>query len=761
MISFSRTFRILIRILFLTAFLQFVLTPLTSEASWVEEQSWRYLSEDGSYKQDDWLTDAAGKTYYFDHDGRMVTGWLDLPSDDTENAPVTYFFDNNGVMVKGLCEIGGRLYLFNDDGSLCTGSQSIEGIELLFGKDGAEIPSELRGLAKAYDDNGNIIREAGESAYKFPTYLLTSLVFFTGAVLFISINRRKGLTETSFITAAVFMSSLPLFLDYIIYGHDLTFQLNRILGITASLKSGMFPARLNGFTFNGYGYADPVFYPNLFMYIPAVLFGIGVSFTASVHIFLILINAASALSMYYCGKRIFGSVQAGCISSILYILSIYRLLNEYTRAAYGELLAMVFIPLAVCGLYELFYGDEKKWPLLVAAFTGIFQSHLISTVLTALGCFIFGIISIRRLSDRKRLMALIKVCVFTFLLNLWTLIPLIQYMFSGIDTSVLQFKAEDNSVPVSMFFDIFPDASGNTPSPLKDLSSAMPMSLGLGMLSGIFILIFLICRNRSRLEGYSKALKLLCAGILLMLISSSLFPWELLVKIPLISTVCSYIQFPWRLQTYSACFLSLACGFGFVKLMEGKRSIYVYGLPLLLTLISSQYYIGQVLNQEASVWTENDVSASISNMEYLYPGTDTSKAKGNTFSKGVVVTGISNNGFSITLNYEPSIQENNEQNNDERYIEVPFFYYPNYIAEDENGNRLELRKGSSNVIRVMIPDNDDGSGWMHVYYKEPLMWRIMEIISFITFAGLIIYEGKNYLKGSGYLYAKKRADLEA
>ena len=750
MVSFSRTFRILIRILFLTAFLQFVLTPLTSKASWIEEQSWRYLSEDGSYKQNDWLTDSAGKTYYFDHEGRMVTGWLDLPSDDTENAPVTYFFDNNGVMVKGLCEIGGRLYLFNDDGRLFTGIRSMEGTELLLGRDGAEIPSELQGLAKAYDDNGNIIREAGESAYKFPTYLLTSFVFLAGAVLFISINRKKGLTETSFIIAAVFMSSLPLFLDYIIYGHDLTFQLNRILGITASLKNGMFPVRLNGFTFNGYGYADPVFYPNLFMHIPAVLFGIGLSFTAAVHIFLLLINMASALSMYYCGKRIFGSAQAGCISSILYTLSIYRLLNEYTRAAYGELLAMVFIPLAVCGLYELFYGDERKWPLLAATFTGIFQSHLISTVLTALGCLIFGIISIRRLSDRKRLMALIKVCVFTLLLNLWTLIPLIQYILSGIDTSVLQFKAEDNSVPVSMFFDIFPNASGNTPSPIKDLSGAMPMSLGLGILAGIFILIVWRIRTKARQDS-KKAIYMLTIGIALLFVSSSLFPWELLVNIPLISTVCSYMQFPWRLQTYSVCFLSLACGFGFAKLMEGKRSICIYGLPMLLALISSQYYMGQVLHQQAEVWNEYDVSASISNVEYLYPGADTSRAKGNTFSEGAVVTGISKNGFSITLNYEPTIEENDElsiddQNGNARYIEVPLFYYPNYMAEDENGNRLDLRKGSSNVIRVMIPDNDDGSGWMHIYYKEPLTWRIMEIISLMTLAGLTIYEGRRYFK---------------
>jgi hypothetical protein len=67
---------------------------------------------------------------------------------------------------------------------------------------------------------------------------------------------------------SVLMASLPLLLPYLIKGHDMTFHLNRILGIEETLKSGMFPVRLNGYSLNGYGYADPVFYPQLFLYIP-------------------------------------------------------------------------------------------------------------------------------------------------------------------------------------------------------------------------------------------------------------------------------------------------------------------------------------------------------------------------------------------------------------------------------------------------------------------------------------------------------------
>lgn len=108
-----------------------------------------------------------------------------------------------------------------------------------------------------------------------------------------------------FLYLCVCIAALPEQLGYLNIGHDITFHLNRILGIRESLSQGMFPVRLNGFTFEGYGYADTLCYPNLFLYIPAVLSGLGLSFITSVNIFLFLVNAATAAVMYACAKRLF------------------------------------------------------------------------------------------------------------------------------------------------------------------------------------------------------------------------------------------------------------------------------------------------------------------------------------------------------------------------------------------------------------------------------------------------------------------------
>ena len=94
------------------------------------------------------------------------------------------------------------------------------------------------------------------------------------------------------------LSSYPLFTDYLTQGHDMNFQLYRIEGIKDGLLSGQFPVRIHPTHANGYGYATPVLYPELFLYIPAVFRLMGMSVVGSFQLFLLLINTATAFIMY-------------------------------------------------------------------------------------------------------------------------------------------------------------------------------------------------------------------------------------------------------------------------------------------------------------------------------------------------------------------------------------------------------------------------------------------------------------------------------
>jgi len=120
-------------------------------------------------------------------------------------------------------------------------------------------------------------------------------------------------------------ASMPLLFKGVYEGHDLFFHLNRIEGIAAGLREGQFPVRIHSSTLLGYGYAAPQFYPEFFLYIPALLRNLGVSLAACVRVFELLINLAAASVCYMSAKAIFDSRRIALGASALYTLCSYRI----------------------------------------------------------------------------------------------------------------------------------------------------------------------------------------------------------------------------------------------------------------------------------------------------------------------------------------------------------------------------------------------------------------------------------------------------
>ena len=78
---------------------------LWSPDHWINNGGkWWYRHQDGSYTKND-FEDINGQTYYFDRDGYMVTGWIQIKSD-------WYLFNNSGAMVKD--QWSGNYYLEKD-----------------------------------------------------------------------------------------------------------------------------------------------------------------------------------------------------------------------------------------------------------------------------------------------------------------------------------------------------------------------------------------------------------------------------------------------------------------------------------------------------------------------------------------------------------------------------------------------------------------------------------------------------------------------
>lgn len=96
--------------------------PQNSTASadkWIHSsKGWWYRFSNGSYAKG--LQNIQGKTYYFDNNGWMKTGWQQVKSNSD-----WYYFNSSGAMQTGWKKVSGKWYYMNSEGKMLTGKQTI------------------------------------------------------------------------------------------------------------------------------------------------------------------------------------------------------------------------------------------------------------------------------------------------------------------------------------------------------------------------------------------------------------------------------------------------------------------------------------------------------------------------------------------------------------------------------------------------------------------------------------------------------------
>ena len=87
----------------------------------------------------------------------------------------------------------------------------------------------------------------------------------------------NNLTKSRYFVYCVFFLMLVFyylpFLKYrgIVWGHDLIYHLSRAVGAYDQLKLGIFPSKVMGGFYGGYGYAVGIFYPTGLIYLMSLL----------------------------------------------------------------------------------------------------------------------------------------------------------------------------------------------------------------------------------------------------------------------------------------------------------------------------------------------------------------------------------------------------------------------------------------------------------------------------------------------------------
>lgn len=718
------------------------------------------------FSQEELTLDTGEEGYYVDMsfgDKRLQTPILDLPWGiyrieiryQSEGSVKVYVADAE----YGNNNISGNIQLYEE-------GVSTADFWVGYGDTGMRVYGELRD--DAWDGcylliDSIYIMDSPLALRSFIFYLLLFCLVLDGVLAIAMGLARLGIKDEDRIAAKLLLllivaESVPLMMNYLPSSpHDLGFHLMRIEGVRAGLESGMLPVRIQPNWLGGHGYAVSVFYGDLFLYIPAILRILGMSVQSAYQFYVLLVHIATAWLAYYCFSRM-TTKKAGLFGAMLYSLNIYRLTCVYTRAAVGEYTAMVFLPVILYGFWKVYRLPEgsreqkRSWMTIVLGCTGVLMCHMITCEMVALFIIAACVLLWKKTFRRDVFLTLAKAAGVLFLLNIWFLVPFLDYMNSGTylindPAEYRPYKLEGRAAYVpQLFMNVYGAKEGSVSSE-TGIGNEMPMTTGialLGVLAGWFLFDVW---NKKEEKKKDRLPHLLAAfGIVSLFMVTSLMPYTGIVKVlPFLELPARSLQYPWRFLTMAGIFLA-ALGSCLLSGEEGNRRKRLFAAAVACVAFwQAITYTSLFLqnNTPSYIYSEGNLSTyGVSVGEYLPLGCNTEDLVNQlTYDANAVeVSGWERRGNEIIVNAENLTEESQQ-------IEVPFLYYKGYEAIDQTGENLTVFAGQSGRMSVSLPADFEGS--FTAAFREPWYWRICELISAATAVSMALSGRKFFRRQAG------------
>ena len=543
---------------------------------------------------------------------------------------------------------------------------------------------------------------------------------------------------------------LPLFFKGIYRGHDLQFHISRIDGIVQAIQDHQFPIALYPYKNFGYGYASPLFYSDLFLIIPAIIYklfnlNIVTVYKAIVFVFVEL----TAFTTIYYTYKLFGNLKSAFLASIVVLFSNYYLTDLYIRCALGEIIALSFLPFLFFNIYVFIYHEQNNYIELGIGFALLLYSHIITFVLSVVVFGILLLMNYKSIIKKERIIELFKAMGVGILLSLSFLAPMLeQYMnldlnIHHVDSSLMQSTALSIS-------DLFTDVmlqfklSYNNPIGLAEMDKSKTIGIVILVVSSIY----LIKKNK-----YRPITQIFALAIVLLVMSTKYIP---LYKIAFLD----FIQFPSRLFIICIFLLSFVIAYTYKDICNN----YLIILVAVISILNSSFLFVTIRNDEVSYIIPENVTAhelfverkhakheteyvitnreEVMNGEYLPYSYEMNYAKGSgcidylDYSHAVCEYERSGTHFKFSTNF----------NYDSELI-LPISYYIGYkgFEVDNQGKRIkEIDIRYELYSKRVLLEAPSGIHHYEVEYSGTMIQKVSLIISSTTSLVLVYNWLKKY-----------------
>ena len=517
---------------------------------------------------------------------------------------------------------------------------------------------------------------------------------------------------------------------------DTAFHLARIWGLACEIKRGNIPVRVQSDLINGHGVAVSIFYGDILLYFPALLVILKVPLYIAYKVYVFTIHVGTVVLSYISFKKISKNAHIGLLCSAVYSLSIYRLCDIYFRDAVGEYTAMMFLPVIVWGMWNIMFENTNKevyksnWIILSLGMTGIIQSHILTCEMVVFFMIITCICNIKKVIERERFLELCKAAVGSVLLNLFFLVPFLDYAREDLIVFASDSYAniQQNGLRLSDLFRVWGSNSG-----VSQYGEAKVMAITIGLPVTIIAIISVYLLINNKVDENRRKLYFTIGMLVLSLwMSTNKFPYDTLQEIPLVGYLVGSIQFPFRFMSIVMIFATLlTCIVALDFRTNTTKKSFIIFVIMICGICACQgmeyiHYADSIKTSHFSkcdggTWAELAVGG-----QYLYENTDISLAMKNNQIQGEIEDIRYEKDGSLLIH----CYTNREMN-----IELPVFYYPDYQCKDINtGEKLAIAKGNNNDIDITIPAEYQGT--LKISFKEPILWRGAEFVSIIM---IVIY----------------------
>lgn len=541
---------------------------------------------------------------------------------------------------------------------------------------------------------------------------------------------QKGLrlTTKEYFFLFLFLGSvlvIPVMDNKILPGHDYVFHVTRILDVASALHEGIFPVRIYVDDIQFWGTPVGIFYPSLFIYIPALLKLAGVPIEICYNIFVALIFYIGVFSSWYGFYLLTKSKITGLFSSILYVSSGWFLIDAYIRNALGELIALTFLPLAVSCIIEFSVKQKvtiNHYILGIISISATIQAHVLSSAFLALFAILFLIIRLKTISSNiiRRLFFLVLII---FCLNSFFIVPFLLFYVK---------------VPVTIdYVDLFSHA-GLSVSELLYLLVVSNYWLFISLCS--FVLSYIKKYKTAAFFNpknfYSKSFshyrKFFLLGILFVFLSSNLMPWG---GLSAVKRIFQIMQFPWRFLGIATMFFCVCGGFGLRLFLKRaklfNKSILLFLLIICLTNLVVLNLVRPLPFEKIPPKVSWERKCSSTDDDYLYKDMNVQKlfAQGNRYYSNAEIFKFKKKLTFVSFSYFARYNSS---------VTLPLVNYPGYVAVDQHGEIVAIDENENHMMLIPLTQ---GYGEVHVQYVGLKIFKIADYTSLFTwvlFCGFVL-----------------------